>query len=67
MLLTDCLSYWEELSALTARHYREAPYLGEVLSNRSGDGWTDARNFSWSKYLVEVRRDLEIARRAGEE
>ena len=67
VLLTDCLSYWEQLSALTASHYREAPYLGEALSNRSVTGWTDARDFSWSKYLVEVRRDLEIARRAGEE
>lgn len=67
VLLTDCLSYWEQLSALTGSHYREVPYLGEVLNPDSNAGWTDARSFSWGKFLPQVRRDLEIARRAGEE
>ncbi|MDX2248895.1 MAG: hypothetical protein SF052_19055 [Bacteroidia bacterium] len=62
VLLTNCLSYWEKVSAITQSHYREVPYLGEKTSWNPKDAWVDAKTFSWGKYLPEVRRDLEIAR-----
>ncbi|MEZ4829098.1 MAG: hypothetical protein R3C61_22855 [Bacteroidia bacterium] len=67
VLLTNCLSYWEKVSDITQSHYREVPYLGDKTAWNPRDAWTDAKTFSWEKYLPEVRRDLEIARTAKRE
>jgi hypothetical protein len=59
-LLTICLSYWEKLSAITSSHYKEVPYIEGYRSPLNA--FKDARYFSWSKYLPQVRRDIQLAK-----
>jgi len=50
-LLEEAQANWGNVTSVTQRHYREVPYVG---------GGT----FSWSKYMDQVERDIEIARQA---
>ncbi len=50
-LLEVAVRYWENIAAITEKHYREVPYVG-------------GGRFSWSKYLEQVRWDVEIAMEA---
>lgn len=58
-LLTQCISYWEKLSAVTSAHYREVPYIDGYKSPLNA--FKDAKYFSWSKFLPQVKRDIELA------
>ena len=58
-LLRGCVSDWKRLSSITAAHYHEVPYVDDHASG--GVAYKDARRFSWSKYLPQVERDLELA------
>jgi hypothetical protein len=60
-LLSRCLTSWEKLSDITARHYREVPYIDEL---GYGQAYRDAQTFVWRKYLPQVARDIDIARQA---
>ncbi len=59
-LLQSCLETWKEISAITEKNYYEVPYF---KSNIREDN-PDVDNFSWKKYLPEVERDIEVARRS---
>jgi hypothetical protein len=61
-LLSDCLNYWKKISEITTGHYREVPYL--VDHSTTNNPQNDGKTFSWSKYLPQVERDIEIARQA---
>ncbi len=51
-LLTQCRAYWMKVSEITSTHYREVPYI---------DDDSDARTFSWAKFLPQVERDITVA------
>jgi hypothetical protein len=55
-LLTQCRTYWAKVSEITGGHYQEVPYI---------DDDSDARTFSWSKYLPQVERDITVAKQSG--
>jgi hypothetical protein len=57
--LKKCLEIWKEVVAITDKNYREVPYF---KSDPKRDN-PDVDNFSWKKYLPQVERDIEIARR----
>lgn len=59
-LLTGCVLHWKKISAITSKHYQEVPYVDDHSSG--GIAYKDARRFSWSKYLPQVERDLELAK-----
>jgi hypothetical protein len=61
-LLSDCLNYWKKITEITKGHYMEVLYIDDhsTANNPQNDGKT----FSWSKYLPQVERDIEIARQA---
>jgi len=59
-LLTNCLSYWKKVSEITSAHYKEVPYLERYQSGLNA--FKDARTFSWIKYLLQVERDIKIAK-----
>lgn len=62
-LLTKCLSHWKNVSTITASHYHEVPYIeGNTFG---GNAYKDALRFSWSKYLPQVERDLQLAQKAA--
>jgi hypothetical protein len=50
--LTHCHALWKRVIEITSRHYQEVPYI---------DDDSDARTFSWSKYLPQVQRDITVA------
>ncbi len=54
-LLTHCRTVWMKISKITGGHYREVPYI---------DDDSDARTFSWAKYLPQVERDIRLAEQA---
>lgn len=62
-LLTNCLSYWKKISSITDAHYKEVPYLDGYRS--SLNAFKDARYFSWSKFLPQAERDINIAKDAN--
>ncbi len=41
---------------ITSTHYREVPYI---------DDDSDARTFSWAKFLPQVERDIAIAEQSN--
>lgn len=61
MLAKRCLAHWQNLSAVTADHYREVPYIDDL---GYGSGYQDARTFSWKKYLPQVMRDILIVEKS---
>jgi hypothetical protein len=61
-LLTHCQEHWQKLSKITASHYQEVPYIEGYRSG--GNGYKDALRFSWTKYLPQVARDIELAKEA---
>lgn len=56
-----CLQEWKQLCILTGKHYQEVPYIDEEAFG--GNAFKDARRFSWEKYLPQVERDLELAKK----
>ncbi len=48
-LLEKAATFWEKVAVATEAHYREVPHVSGV-------------QFSWRKYLDQVKRDIEIAR-----
>lgn len=58
-LLTNCVSVWEKIGKLTSSHYLEVPYIDDHSSG--GNAYKDAKRFSWSKYLPQVKRDVVLA------
>ncbi|CAN5133644.1 hypothetical protein BH20BAC1_BH20BAC1_07440 [soil metagenome] len=58
-LLKNCLSYWKKLSAITAAHYKEVPYIDGYKSPLSGS--RDAEYFSWQKLTRQAERDILLA------
>lgn len=59
-LLIKCRSHWQQVGNITATHYHEVPYIeGNTFG---GDAHKDALRFSWTKYLPQVERDLQLAR-----
>ncbi|WP_229970369.1 hypothetical protein [Pontibacter harenae] len=61
-LLTRCLAHWRKLSAITAKHYQEVPYIHGYISR--GNAYKDAERFSWAKYLPQVEHDIILAKEA---
>ena len=61
-LLSDCLNYWKKISEITKGHYNEVPYLDD--QSTANNPQNDGKTFSWSKYLPQVERDIEIAKEA---
>jgi hypothetical protein len=61
-LISTCLKDWKIISAITAKHYREVPYIEGYKSNEKA--FKDARTFSWSKYLQQVERDITLVKEA---
>ncbi|HMG92069.1 MAG TPA: hypothetical protein VK589_18560 [Chryseolinea sp.] len=61
-LLSDCLTYWKKISEITKGHYNEIFYLDD--QSTANNPQNDGKTFSWSKYLPQVERDIEIARQA---
>jgi hypothetical protein len=59
-LLTGCLMKWEKISTITSKHYQEVAYVDDHSSG--GKAYRDARTFSWSKYLPQVKRDIILAK-----
>lgn len=59
-LLTSCVMKWEKISAITSKHYQEVAYVDDHSSG--GKAYKDARRFSWSKYLPQVKRDVILAK-----
>ena len=58
-LLTKCRAHWQRVSEHTASHYHEVPYIeGNTFG---GTAYKDALRFSWTKYLPQVERDIELA------
>lgn len=55
--LTEALQIWQKLSTLADQYYHEVPYWESRVFNRD----SSINNFSWSKYLPQVKRDLETA------
>lgn len=53
-LLERAVTHWQNVIAVTQRHYREVPYVGGGA-------------FSWCKYGGQAKRDVEIARQAKRE
>ncbi len=51
-LLRKCKTYWQRVSEITGRHYREVSFI---------DDTSDARTFSWSNFMPQVDRDISIA------
>lgn len=60
-LLTKCVDDWKKVSMITSDHYREVPYVDNHSSG--GKAYKDALRFSWSKYLPQVQRDIELAKK----
>ena len=60
-LLTTCITTWKKISSITSKHYHEVPYVDDHSSG--GIAYKDALRFSWSKYLPQVERDIELAKR----
>ncbi|MFD2932804.1 hypothetical protein [Spirosoma flavum] len=60
MLLTRCLSHWQKVGEITASHYHEVPYIEGYLSKENA--YKDARRFSWTNYLPQVERDIDLAK-----
>ncbi|GAB4034831.1 hypothetical protein GCM10028809_41690 [Spirosoma gilvum] len=58
-LLTRCLTHWRTVSAITTSHYHEVPYIDGYVSKEKA--FNDARTFSWSKYVPQVERDIQLA------
>ena len=56
----NCLSYWKKLSVITSAHYKEVPYVEGYKSPLNA--FKDARYFSWGKYLLQVERDIQLAK-----
>ncbi|MBD2757199.1 hypothetical protein [Spirosoma validum] len=60
-LLTKCLTHWRKVSEITASHYQEVPYIeGYRVKDKAS---MDARYFSWTKYLPQVERDIQLAQK----
>lgn len=59
-LLEACLETWKEISILTDKNYYEVPYFKDNVKIDN----PDVDLFSWSKYLPQVERDIEIARQS---
>jgi hypothetical protein len=51
-LLKKCQAHWTKVSEITSGHYHEVPYI---------DDDSDARTFSWAKFLPQVERDITVA------
>ena len=62
-LLERCADYWQRVSEITEKHYRDVPYIDESASASA----LDAKVFSWSAYLPQVLRDVAIAKEAAPE
>ncbi len=60
LLLTRCLAHWQKVSEITASHYHEVPYIEGYLSKENA--YKDARRFSWTNYLPQVERDINLAK-----
>ena len=60
-LLKQCLTFWEKLSNISGKHYREVPYIDAL---GYGEAYRDAQTFLWRKFLPQVSRDIDIARHA---
>jgi hypothetical protein len=63
-LLMDCLQSWKKVASITSHHYKEVPYVDD--HSKGGSAYKDALRFSWSKYLPQVERDIELAKAAKE-
>jgi len=57
-----CLDHWKKIAAITSAHYREVPYIDDHATG--GIAYKDALRFSWSKYLPQAERDIELAKKA---
>ncbi|HUZ18937.1 MAG TPA: hypothetical protein VMV68_11160 [Spirochaetia bacterium] len=55
--IEEAQSEWEQICALTAPRYQHLPYI-----ERRDTGF--ALSFSWSDYLDDVRREVDIVRRS---
>ncbi len=60
-LLANCVGSWKKISAITASHYNDVPYIDDYSSG--GNAYKDAKRFSWIKYLPQVERDVVLAER----
>lgn len=60
-LLEGCAGLWKRIGEITEGHYREVPYIDH---SGNGNARKDAQTFSWSKYLPQAERDIDIARQA---
>jgi len=60
-LLTGCLKHWKKLADITSKHYQPVPYLDDQSTASRPEN--DARTFLWSKYIKEVERDIETAKK----
>jgi len=60
-LLTVCHKHWKKLAEITSKHYQPVPYLDDQSTASRPEN--DARTFLWSKYISEVERDIEIAKK----
>ena len=58
--LETCLKIWKEVAEITDKNYSEVPYFKSDPKNDN----PDVDNFSWKKYLPQVERDIDIARRS---
>lgn len=59
--LEECLEVWRDIAEITDKNYYEVPYFKSNI--REDNPAVD--NFSWKKYIPEVERDIEIARRSN--
>ncbi|OJW74817.1 MAG: hypothetical protein BGO59_28345 [Spirosoma sp. 48-14] len=59
-LLTRCLGHWRTVSDLTASHYHAVPYTDGYVSKEKA--YRDSQTFSWSMYLPQVERDIQLAK-----
>lgn len=60
ILLSACLIHWRKITEVTRGHYQPVPYLDDQSTTSQPDN--DARIFSWSKYLPQVERDIQLAK-----
>ncbi len=62
--LESALAYWEKIGSITQKYIDDIPllHLGDRFNN--GGNKRTLTRFSWSELTVEVRRDIEIARKA---
>ncbi len=60
-LLNACVQSWKNVARIISGHYHEVPYIDD--HSTSGSAYKDARMFSWSKYLPQVERDIELAKK----